>query len=210
MEPVPEPTPETETTELLSILKLETEDVLLQTETSSHAESMVDQTKMTSALKLMSNAQVYHTRDQPSETKVLNLPLTVDQQVTYGERPRMETGDHLLLTTSGIITMVPTLSVEIWASVPVLEPRPEDMKTRKISILKPVTEDVLLITITFFNAESMVDQTKMTEAPKLMSDVQDHHTRDLHSTESVQNSLLVETLAVDTFGEKPEMAHGDH
>jgi hypothetical protein len=39
---------------------LETEDVLLETPASLNAESMVDQTTMTSALKLMSNAQVYH------------------------------------------------------------------------------------------------------------------------------------------------------
>jgi hypothetical protein len=160
---------------------------------------------MTSALKLMSNAQVYHTRDQPSETKVLNLPLTVDQQVTYGERPRMETGDHLLLTTSGIITMVPTLSVEIWASVPVLEPRPEDMKTRKISILKPVTEDVLLTTITFFNAESMVDQTKMTEALKLMSNAQVNHGYH-HTLELVKNSESPEKVGLKEEAEDT----GDH
>jgi hypothetical protein len=60
MEPVPELIPETETIDLLSTLKLETEDVLLTTEESWTVESMVDQTNMTSALKLTSNAQVYH------------------------------------------------------------------------------------------------------------------------------------------------------
>jgi hypothetical protein len=37
---------ETKTTDNHSILKLDIEDVLLQTKTSSNAESMVDQTKM--------------------------------------------------------------------------------------------------------------------------------------------------------------------
>jgi hypothetical protein len=60
MEPVPELIPETETIDLLSTLKLETEDVLLTTEESWTVESMVDQTNMTSVLKLTSNAQVYH------------------------------------------------------------------------------------------------------------------------------------------------------
>jgi hypothetical protein len=104
---------------------------------------------------------------------------------------------------------VPKLFAETSVSEQVKEPTPEITTTELPSILLE-TEDVPLETEASLNAESMVDQTKMTEAPKLMSDVQDHHTRDLHSTESVQNSLLVETLAVDTFGEKPEMDTGDH
>jgi hypothetical protein len=55
-----EPRPETITTEKTSILKLDTEDVLLQTPTSSNAESMVDQTKVINPLMLMSNAQEHH------------------------------------------------------------------------------------------------------------------------------------------------------
>jgi len=57
---VPELTPETDTIELLSTLKLVTEDVLLETLVSSNAEDMVDQIKTTRVLKLMSNAQVHH------------------------------------------------------------------------------------------------------------------------------------------------------
>jgi hypothetical protein len=60
------------------------------------------------------------------------------------------------------------------------------------------------------NAEDTVDQTKTTKALKLMSDAQDHHTRDLHSIESAQNSLLAETLTVDTYGERVMMVLGDH
>jgi hypothetical protein len=59
MEPVLEPTPETETTELSSI-PLVIEDVLLETKTFLNAESMVDQTKTTRVLTLTSLAQVNH------------------------------------------------------------------------------------------------------------------------------------------------------
>jgi hypothetical protein len=112
MEPVLEPTPETETTDLLSIL-LVTEDVLLETPTSLNAESMVDQTTMTSALKLMSNAQVYHTQDQHSTELDLNSLLAETHiPVTFGEKPVMENGDHSPHTTSGITTTVLKLCAE--------------------------------------------------------------------------------------------------
>jgi hypothetical protein len=57
----------------------------------------------------------------------------------------------------------------------VLEPRLEDMLTEKNSILKLATEDVLLITTTFFNVESTVVQTKTTSVLKLMLDAQVLH-----------------------------------
>jgi hypothetical protein len=57
----------------------------------------------------------------------------------------------------------------------VLEPRPEDKVTKKPSIPKPATEDVLLQTTTSSNAESMVDQTKETSVLKLMLDAQVLH-----------------------------------
>jgi hypothetical protein len=59
-EKVLEPTPETRTTEKILILTLETEDALLITLASSNAEDMVDQTKETRALKLMSDALENH------------------------------------------------------------------------------------------------------------------------------------------------------
>jgi hypothetical protein len=61
-----EPTPETETTEKTSILKLETEDVRIQILTSSNAESMVDQNKATRVLMLMSNALENHIKQYMS------------------------------------------------------------------------------------------------------------------------------------------------
>jgi hypothetical protein len=92
----------------------------------------------------------------------------------------------------------------------VLEPRPEDMVTKNNSIPKLDTEDVLLQTTTSCNAESTVVQTKMTSVLKLMLDAQDHHTRDHHSTELDQNSLLAEMLQVVTYGERLRMVLGDH
>jgi hypothetical protein len=83
----------------------------------------------------------------------------------------MENGDHLLLTTSGITTTVLPLSAEIWASIKVPELIPETETTKKTLTLKLVTEDAQVETLTSSNAESMVDQTKVTRAPKLMSDV---------------------------------------
>jgi hypothetical protein len=90
-----EPIPETETTEELSIPKPVTEDVLLETQTSFSAESMEDQTKMTSVLKLMLNVQVYHTRDHHStEPDPNSLSAETLTPVMCGERPQMENGDH--------------------------------------------------------------------------------------------------------------------
>jgi hypothetical protein len=60
-------------------------------------------------------------------------------------------------------------------TVKVLEPRPETTTTLLTLILKLVTEDVLLITETSCNAESMVDQTKTTRVLKLMLNAQEHH-----------------------------------
>jgi hypothetical protein len=49
------------------------------------------------------------------------------------------------------------------------------MATKRASIPKLVTEDVLLPTTISFNAESTVDQTKVTRVLKLMLDAQEHH-----------------------------------
>jgi hypothetical protein len=89
-----EPRPEITTTELLSILKLVTEDVLLVTLASFNAEDTEVQTKEISVLKLMLDAQVHHTSDQDSEEPVQNSPLLEDHHpVSYGERA-VENGDH--------------------------------------------------------------------------------------------------------------------
>jgi len=106
--------------------------------------------------------------------------------------------------------MVLLLFAETSVSEQAQEPRPETSTTENTSILKLDTEDAILLTEALCSAESTVDQTKMTSALKLMSDAQAHHTRDQHSTELVQNSLLVETLAVVTYGERVMMVHGDH
>jgi hypothetical protein len=106
--------------------------------------------------------------------------------------------------------MVPPLFAETSVSEQVLEPIPEIHTTDLPSIPKPVTEDVLLVTPIFSNAESTVDQTKMISVLKLMLDAQEHHIRDHHSIESAQNSLLAETLTADTYGERPQMVLGDH
>jgi len=204
MEPVPEPTLETETTEQLSI-PLETEDALLETETFHNAESMVDQTTMTSVLKLMLNAQVYH-----GDHTMSRLVRNSESQEKVGLKEEAEMyGDHSLHTTSGITTTVLKLSAEICNLEQVLEPRLETHITELLSILLE-TEDVLLLTETFLNAESTVDQTTMTQALKLMSDAQDHHIRDLHSIRSVQNSLSAETQIPVMYGENLMMVHGDH
>jgi len=161
MELVLELEPEIHTTDLTSIL-LVTEDAMLVLEDSLIAESTVDQTTMTEALKLMLDAQVNHTWDQTSEEEVLNSQSMEDHPDTSGEKPVMENGDHLLLTTSGITTTVPKSFAETCDSVLVLEPIPEDNRTKNNSTLKLETEDVLPIMITSFNAEDTVDQTKET------------------------------------------------
>jgi hypothetical protein len=70
--------------------------VLLETPASLNAESTVDQTTMTSVLKLMLNAQVYHTRDLTStELDPNSLSAETEAVDTFGERPtQMENGDH--------------------------------------------------------------------------------------------------------------------
>jgi len=84
---------EIKTTERNSTEKLVTEDVLQETQTSSNAESMVDQTTMTTLPKLMSDVQVLHTSirlerlEQNSESLVTAL-------VGFTEKERMENGDH--------------------------------------------------------------------------------------------------------------------
>jgi hypothetical protein len=106
--------------------------------------------------------------------------------------------------------MVPLLCAEILDLVLVLEPIPETSIMLLTSILKLVTEDVLLHTRASSNAEDMVDQTTMTRALKLMSDAQDHHIRDHHSTELDQNLLLAVLPTKVTSGERVKMVHGDH
>jgi hypothetical protein len=205
-----EPIPEITTTELLSILKLETEDVLLETLASFNAEDMVDQTKMTEAHKLMSDAQDHHTRDLHSTESVQNsLSAETHTPDMSGERPAMVLGDHSLLITSGITITVLKLFAETCIMELVQEPRPEDKKTKRNSIPKPVTEDALLTTTRSWIAESMEDQTKMTSVLKLMLDAQVYHTRDHHSEEPEMNSPLMVQLKV-TYGERPAMENGDH
>jgi hypothetical protein len=184
-----EPIPETEATKKTSILKPETEDVLVETPTFSNAESMVDQIKETRALKLMLDAlaNIQNQLLQRELRLVLNSLLLADQLVGYTEKEEMEFGDHSPLTTSGITTMVLPLSAETWVMVPVLDLIPEIMPTEKTLIVKPETEDVQLQTLTSSNAESMVDQTTMTRVLKLTSDVLEDH--GYHTTlEPVKNS----------------------
>jgi hypothetical protein len=130
---------------------------------------------MTNLLKLMLNAQVCHISNLNSIEPVQNSPLMEDQVVTYGERVKMENGDHSLLTTSGITTTVPKLFAETLDSVLVLEAIPEEEETKNSLIPKPEIEDVLLPMIIFFNAESTEDQTNGTSVLKLMLNAQEHH-----------------------------------
>jgi len=201
---VPEPTPETETTELTSIQSV-TEDAMLVLEAFHNAESTVDQTTMTRVLKLMSDVQANHTRDHHSTKSVQNsLSAETHTPAMSGEREVMEHGDHLLLTTSGITTTVPPSSVEIWAMEPVLELIPEDVKTKRTSI-QLETEDVPLETPDLTNAESTVDQTTTTRALKLMSNVQEDH-GDHITLELVKNSELPEKVGLkedqEEFGDQ--------
>jgi len=73
-------------------------------------------------------------------------------------------------------------------------------------IPKPVTEDVLNQTITFFNAESTEDQTKETSVLKLTLNVQVYH-GDHIMLDPVVNSESPEKVGLK---EKPKMADGDH
>jgi hypothetical protein len=68
---------------------------MLLLQTSCNAESTVVQTKMTAVLKLMLNAQVYHTRDLTSIKLVQNsLSAETHTLVTFGEEQVMANGDH--------------------------------------------------------------------------------------------------------------------
>jgi hypothetical protein len=171
---VPEPRPETITTEKTSILKQDTEDVLLQAIRFLTAESMEDQTTMTRALKLMSDVL-----DNGNQLQLVRLDLNSESPVLpqdgYTEKERMDNGDHLPPTTSGTTTMVLPSSVRTLDSLRVLEVNRETTKTENFSTPKLDTEDVLITTETFFNAESMVDQTTMTEALTLMLLAQENH-----------------------------------
>jgi hypothetical protein len=202
-----EPRLEITTTELLSTLKLVTEDVLLETKVSFNAEDMVDQIKMTEAHKLTSDAQDHHTRDLHSTELVQNSllvePLVVDMS---GERPAMVLGDHSLLTTSGITTTVHKLFAETCIMELDQEPRPEDKETKNNLILKPVTEDVLLITTRSWTAESTEDQTKETSVLKLMLNAQVNH-GDQTTSELVENSELPEKVGLK---ERAVTIDGDH
>jgi hypothetical protein len=103
-----EPRPETTTIELLLIPKQVTEDVLLVTRTSFNAESMVDQTRETSVLRLMLNAQAFHGDHTTSRLDQNSESLEKD-----GLKERTEVnGDHSPLTTSGITTTVLLLFAE--------------------------------------------------------------------------------------------------
>jgi hypothetical protein len=88
--------------------------------------------------------------------------------------------------------------------VKVLEPIPEDIKTKNSSI-PLVIEDVLLETITFLNAESTVDQTKVTNPLKLMLNAQEHH-GDHTMSRLVKNSESLEKVGLKEEAEE----HGDH
>jgi len=160
------------TTENFSILKPVTEDAQDLMFTSSNAESMVDQTRKTSAPKLMSDAledHGYHVTLK--QVKNSELP----EKVGLREEPPIDNGDHSLLTTSGITTTVLPLFAEILDMVKVSELKLEIITISESSIPKLETEDVLVETLTFSNAESMVDQTKMISVLKLMLDAMEDH-----------------------------------
>jgi hypothetical protein len=71
--------------------------------------------------------------------------------------------------------MVPISSAEILDSELVQEPKLETTTTEITSMVKLEIEDVLVETLTFFNAESMVDQTTMTRVLTPMSDALENH-----------------------------------
>jgi hypothetical protein len=95
-------------TKSFSILKLETEDVLETTTRFLIAESMEDQNKMTSVLKLMLDVQEHH-----GDHITLDLVKNSESPEKVGLKEEAEAyGDHSPHTTSGIITTVPKLSAE--------------------------------------------------------------------------------------------------
>jgi hypothetical protein len=171
-EKVLEPDLETTTTEKTSTVKLEIEDVLVETIISSNAESMVDQTTMTRVLKPMSDALENH-----GIQSTLRLVLNSESLPKVGlkEKEEMVNGIHLPLTTSGITTTEQELFVKILVMVTVSEPELETIITEPISTQKLDTEDATLVLPISCNAESMVDQTTMTRALKPMSNVQENH-----------------------------------
>jgi hypothetical protein len=198
-----DPIPETTTIEKTLIPKLETEDAQVETLTSSNAESMVDQTKMTRALKLMSNAQVDHGyKNGKKLVKNSDTPLKVGST----EKEEEIFGDQSPPTTSGTTTMVPTSSAEIWDMVKVLEPKPETITTEKTLIKMLDTDDALEATITFSNVEDMVDQTTMTRVLKLMSNVQELHGLQFGRRPEVNSELPLKDLSIDV----EVIRDGDH
>jgi hypothetical protein len=81
---------------------------------------------------------------------------------------------------------------------------PETITTDLLSIPSE-TEDVLLTITTLLNAESMVDQTIMTSAPKLMLSAQEHC--GYHTTLELDlNSESPEKVGLKDFTEE----FGDH
>jgi hypothetical protein len=82
---------ETNTTEKTLIAKLDTEDVMLETLTSSNAEDMVDQTTMTSLLMLLLHAQVNHGLQNGKELVKNSNTLLTDLSI---EEEETTNGDH--------------------------------------------------------------------------------------------------------------------
>jgi hypothetical protein len=89
--------------------------------------------------------------------------------------------------------------------VPVLELIPETETTDLPLIPKQVTEDVLLVTRTSFNAEDMVDQIRMTSVLKLMLSAQEFH--GYHTM--LELDLNSESPEKDGLKESTEV-YGDH
>jgi hypothetical protein len=160
-----------------STLKLDSEDAPEETPTSFNAEDTVMSETMTSQLTLTSDvlANGYNQKDQTSRRKVITSLSAELPQVGYGEEERTRNGDQSLPTTSGITTTVLISSVEILDMVKVLEPEPETITTTNNSMLKLDIEDAQEETLISSNAESMVDQTKVTDPLMLMSNAQVDH-----------------------------------
>jgi hypothetical protein len=160
------------TTENFSTLKPVTEDAQDQILTFSNVESMVDQTRKTSAPKLMSDALEDHGyQDMLRLVKNSELP----EKDGLKEEPVIESGDLLPLTISGITTTVLLLFAETLDMVKVSELKLEIKTISRSSILKLETEDATVELHTSLNAEDMVDQTKMISVLKLTSDAMVDH-----------------------------------
>jgi hypothetical protein len=91
------------------------------------------------------------------------------------EEPQTDSGDHLLLTTSGITITVLLLFAETLDMVKVSELKLEIITISESSIPKLETEDATVVLPISSSAESMVDQTKMILVLKLMSNVMEDH-----------------------------------